>query len=62
MDVIFNFIFEVVFFRIGRWIIKVLTFNRVEITLNGKLQPLASLVGFLGVMGVTLTAVFFVRN
>lgn len=45
IDLIFNFLAEIVFFQIGRLILRVVSFGRLEPTLDSRHQPLVSLLG-----------------
>lgn len=66
MDTIFGYVFyvlfDVIFFRIGKWVIQVMTFQRIKVTMNGTSQPLISLLGLITVIGVVLTTLAMVRN
>jgi hypothetical protein len=57
---IFYVIFDVIFFRIGKFVITLTTFGRINVTLNGALQPLTSLVGLLVVIGIVIAIIYFI--
>lgn len=59
---IFYAIFDVILFRVGKFVIKIVTFGHINPTLEGKSQPLTSLIGFLSVAVVIIVIIYFVRN
>ncbi len=66
MEEIFGLIlyslFDVIFFGIGKFIIKTVTFGHTNISLDGKTQPLASLIGLLSFVIMLMVIIYFVRN